>query len=332
MYAVLGALAALENVVPPLPSDAAVALGAFLSHRGVTTPFGVFLVVWLANFLGAVAVYFASRRYGRRLFATRAGRRLLAPEAIAAIEREYLRFGIAGIFLSRFLPGIRAVVPPFAGLTNLGPARTLVPLGLASALWYGGLTALGSTIGSEWSHISALVAKVNRGLVIVATVVVVGAVVWLLARWRQRRRERLWNVLYQAFGGDVADPSAVDEHQRMSAAALLLLELAYTDDALTSEDRRTVAERIRHRWGLESPAGVAQAADAPAERSRFATYRQRVMDRFGQEERVALVERLWQVALQDGAGAGEQRLVHLAGTLLGISADEVADAERRVAS
>ena len=38
---VLGLLAALENVIPPLPTDAAVALGAFLSHRGVTTPLGV---------------------------------------------------------------------------------------------------------------------------------------------------------------------------------------------------------------------------------------------------------------------------------------------------
>jgi hypothetical protein len=37
VYAVLGLLAAVENVLPPVPSDAAVALGAFLSHRGVTT-------------------------------------------------------------------------------------------------------------------------------------------------------------------------------------------------------------------------------------------------------------------------------------------------------
>ena len=38
VYAVLALLAAVENVMPPVPSDAAVALGAFLSHRGVTTP------------------------------------------------------------------------------------------------------------------------------------------------------------------------------------------------------------------------------------------------------------------------------------------------------
>ncbi|MGH7526048.1 MAG: DedA family protein, partial [Gemmatimonadales bacterium] len=64
VYGVLALLAAVENVVPPVPSDAAVALGAFLSHRGVTTPLGVFLVTWTANLLGAAGVYFAARRYG----------------------------------------------------------------------------------------------------------------------------------------------------------------------------------------------------------------------------------------------------------------------------
>ena len=60
-----------------MPSDAAVALGAFLSNRGVTTPFAVFGVTWAANLIGAAGVYFAARRYGRRLFASPTGRRYL---------------------------------------------------------------------------------------------------------------------------------------------------------------------------------------------------------------------------------------------------------------
>ena len=129
VYGVLALLAAVENVVPPVPSDAAVALGAFLSHRGVTTPALVFLVTWTANLLGAGLVYLAARRYGHRLFATRLGRRLLAPRSLAVIEREYLRFGMAGIFLSRFLPGIRAVVPPFAGLVSGAGPKCLLEFG-----------------------------------------------------------------------------------------------------------------------------------------------------------------------------------------------------------
>ena len=163
VYAVLALLAAVENVLPPVPSDAAVALGAFLSHRDVTTPLAVFLVTWVANLLGAAGVYLAARRYGRRLFASPTGRRLLAPRSLAIIERGYLRFGIVGIFISRFLPGIRAVVPPFAGLVGLGAMRTFVPMGIASAIWYGGITLVGAVIGAEWGRITTRSSRASTG-------------------------------------------------------------------------------------------------------------------------------------------------------------------------
>jgi membrane protein DedA with SNARE-associated domain len=153
-----------------------VALGAFLTNRGLTTPLGVFTVTWLANLAGAAAVYFVARRYGRGLFATKLGRRLLAPRSLAFIEREYLRFGVAGIFVSRFLPGFRAVVPPFAGLVGLSPPRTLLPMAAASAIWYGGITILGTVIGSEWERINRIMTGVNRTLGILAAAAIVGLV------------------------------------------------------------------------------------------------------------------------------------------------------------
>jgi membrane protein DedA with SNARE-associated domain len=222
---VLALLAAVENVLPPVPSDAAVALGAFLSHRGLTTPLMVFLVTWTATWWAPVPL---RRRaaYGRRLFASPTGRRLLAPRSLAIIEREYLRFGTVGIFLSRFLPGIRAVVPPFAGLVGLGVARTLIPMGIASAIWYGGITALGAFIGSEWQRIVGIVAGVNRTLGIATAVVAVAGIAWYLVNRRRRRRERVWHATRDAL--DPAAPSFlagtdIAEGSARQAAALLVL-------------------------------------------------------------------------------------------------------------
>ena len=137
VYTVLALLAAVENVLPPVPSDAAVALGAFLSHRHVTTPLGVFLVTWVANLLGAAGVYLIARRYGRRLFASPTGRRLLAPRSLAIIEREYLRLGTAGIFISRFLPGIRAVPCAAPGWPGIQPLAESDPYILIVQLGHG---------------------------------------------------------------------------------------------------------------------------------------------------------------------------------------------------
>lgn len=333
VYTVLALLAAVENVIPPVPSDAAVALGAFLSNRGLITPFGVFIVTWLANLAGAAAVYFVARRYGRRLFATSLGQKLLAPRSLAVIEREYLRFGIAGIFVSRFLPGVRAVVPPFAGLVNLSPLRTLVPMGIASAIWYGAITTLGSLLGAEWERINQILLGINQTLGVVTLALVAAGLVWYLLRRRRRERERVWHATRDALdpatpsflaGSDIAEGSA------RQAAALLVLELAYADPALTPADRDLVAAHLRDRWGLSGHQPPALELE-DERRSRFAEYSGRLSRRFGQSERLALVERMWTVAFSDGAiGHHEERLMHLAGELLDIGKNELVEVRQRL--
>jgi membrane protein DedA with SNARE-associated domain/uncharacterized tellurite resistance protein B-like protein len=333
VYAVLGLLAAIENVIPPVPSDAAVALGAFLSIRGLTTPLGVFAVTWVANLSGAAAVYLVARRYGRRLFATKTGRRLLAPRSLAIIEREYLRFGVLGIFISRFLPGIRAVVPPFAGLVGLSAIRTLVPMGVASAIWYGGITILGTVIGSEWERINRIILGVNRTLAIVAVLLIATGVILYLRARRRRQRERVWHAIEDALepatpsfmvGSDIAEGSA------RQAAALLVLELAYADPALTETDRELVAAHLRDRWELDSQ-GAPSPEPEHERQTRFAEYASRLRSRFGQNQRLALVERMWTVAFSDGAiGSHEERLMHLAGELLGLGKEELMEVRTRL--
>lgn len=334
MYGVLALLAAIENVVPPVPSDAAVALGAFLSHRGVTTPLLVFLVTWIANFIGSALVYFGAWRYGHRLFATRTGRRLLAPRSLAVIEREYLRFGIAGIFLSRFLPGIRAVVPPFAGLIRLGAFRTLLPMAAASAIWYGGITLLGSILGARWERILGVMEDVNLTMTAIAVVLIGAGGLWYWRARRRRSQERLWHAIRDAL--DPAAPSFLEgteiaEGSAREAAALLVLELAYADPVLTPEDRELVASHLRARWGL--PAGGPLPEPPPEEerRTRFAAYADRLRQRFGRAQRLELVERMWTVAFGDGAiGAQEARLMAVAAELLDLGPAEVAEVRRRL--
>jgi membrane protein DedA with SNARE-associated domain/uncharacterized tellurite resistance protein B-like protein len=295
---------------------------------------GVFAVTWVANLGGAAAVYFASRRYGRRLFSTRIGRRLLAPRSLAVIEREYLRFGVAGIFFSRFLPGFRAVVPPFAGLVGLSPLRTLVPMALASALWYGGITILGTVIGSEWERINRIILGVNRTLGIVALVIVVAGLVWYLRRRRRRQRERVWHATEEALdptGPSFLAGSEIMEGSAREAAALLVLELAYADQALTPADREIIASHLRDRWGLPSSERPPAPEEEHERRTRFMEYAHRLGQRFGQKERLALVERMWHVAFSDGTiGLHEDRLMLLARELLGIDKDDLVEVRGRL--
>jgi membrane protein DedA with SNARE-associated domain len=186
-YLVLMALSALENVFPPVPADTAVALGAFLARRGEVSVVPLAVLCWLANLASASATFWLGRRHGRAFFKDGWGRRVMPPEVLIALEEAYARWGTAGIFVSRFLPGLRAAVPPFAGVAELGAARALVPAAIASAIWYAFLAAAGYHVAENWEAVKALVASTNRVLGLVALAAAALAGYWL---WRRSRRGR----------------------------------------------------------------------------------------------------------------------------------------------
>ena len=180
----LGAGAALENIVPPVPADTFILLGGFLAVRGPADIAVVFLVTWLANTAGALLVYRVGYRFGQPFFETRLGRLLLQPGQLERLRRFYHRRGTPAIFLARFFPGLRALVPAFAGVAGLSFRSVAPPLIVASAIWYGTLVWLGATAGENLAAIFEWFGAANRLLLAIAALI--GVII--LAAWLQTRR------------------------------------------------------------------------------------------------------------------------------------------------
>lgn len=183
-YAVLMALSALENVFPPVPADVAVALGAFLAQRGAVSAPLIGLLCWAANTATSAGMYFLGRAYGESFFHSGWPRKLMPPPVMKALGEAYDRHGVAGIFFSRFLPGVRAAVTPFAGVVGLPPLRALLPAAAASGIWYAFLVTAGYALGLSWTGVKALLDRTNAALTAVAAIAVVALAVWL---WRRAR-------------------------------------------------------------------------------------------------------------------------------------------------
>jgi membrane protein DedA with SNARE-associated domain len=184
---VLMLLSALENVFPPVPADVAAALGAFWAVRAGVSPALVGALCFLANQASAVGVYVWVRQRGDAVRQSREFHLLLPPEIQPAVRRYFDRFGGLGIFLSRFLPGLRAGVLPFAALNHVSPLRALLPAGVASLLWYAALTVAGSALGLAYDDVKTKVARVTAALGTVGIVIATAAVLLL---WRTARRAR----------------------------------------------------------------------------------------------------------------------------------------------
>lgn len=185
VYLVLMALSAIENIFPPVPADVAVVLGAFLAQHGLTSAPVLGVLCWLANTASSAAMFFYARSHGRRFFESGWRRKLMPPEAMAALQKAYARHGVLGIFVSRFLPGIRAAVTPFAGVVGMSPVRALVPAAAASAIWYAVLVGFGTFLGVNWKTARHLLDDANRVLALISALITAAIVVWL---WRRRHR------------------------------------------------------------------------------------------------------------------------------------------------
>lgn len=187
IYVVLGLLAMVENFFPPFPADTAIALGAFLGHRGITNPWLVFLATFAGSTGGALVMYELASRHAGALLRSRVGRLVMPPTAVKRVRRNYLRYGVAVLFFGRVLPGFRAVVGPFAGLMRIGFVRALVPMALGSAVWYGAIVLFAAQLGSRLGDILAAIDGMNRGLGIATAALVLIAGVFIVRAIRRRR-------------------------------------------------------------------------------------------------------------------------------------------------
>ena len=185
LYAALALIAAIENIFPPVPADTVVAFGSFLAARGHGTALGAFLSTWIGNVAGAMLMYAVGRHFGAGWLEARMARRG-GSEMTARLQSMYGRYGLVAIFMSRFLPGIRALVPPFAGALRVPPIRAAAMIAIASAIWYGTVTIVAYNLGENWDQATAKLGGYQRTIgIVVGAIVVIAVIVWAL---RRRRR------------------------------------------------------------------------------------------------------------------------------------------------
>jgi membrane protein DedA with SNARE-associated domain len=188
LYFALAVFAAVENIFPPIPADTVVAFGAFLAARTEATPAGTFLATWFGNIAGAMLVYGAGRRLGADWLDKRL-ERFGGEKREERVRRIYERWGLLGLFLSRFLPGVRALVPPLAGALRIPAPRMTVVIAIASAIWYGVITILAYRVGSNWEVLQEKIGTVSRNTgIVAAAIVAVGLMVWFVVHRRRRSR------------------------------------------------------------------------------------------------------------------------------------------------
>jgi membrane protein DedA with SNARE-associated domain len=102
-----------------------------------------------------------------------------------SLARLYQRYGLVALAIGRFVPGVRAIVAPFAGALRVSVLGTTAAITLASGAWYGLITVLAFRAGENWDELAQTIGRMGvvTGIVAAALIAVV-AVVW----YRHRRK------------------------------------------------------------------------------------------------------------------------------------------------
>lgn len=186
LYVAMGLISAVENIFPPFPADAVVAFGSFLAARGKASPYTTFTVVWVGNLVGAGLMYFVGRRYGATAFTARL-EKWGGKSAEARLRDLYARYGIPALFVSRFLPGVRALVPPFAGALGLPPLAVAAAIALSSGVWFAFITFIAYQAGEDWDVLYATIVHSSKIAAAAGFVVVLTVAALFYTRHRRRK-------------------------------------------------------------------------------------------------------------------------------------------------
>lgn len=193
LYGLVFAAAFSEGLIAFVPGDAAVAFLGFLSARGggLWLPTTAFVVV--GSVLGNIAPWYIGRRYGADWITNKLGGIGLKKTEERAerrehwIEEAYRKYGWIALFLSRFIPGVRAMAPAAAGAMRVPLWEFVLILFAACSIWYGAITWIAFKVGSDWDSVRTSLTRFAQGAGIGAVVIVAalaGGIWWL---WRRRK-------------------------------------------------------------------------------------------------------------------------------------------------
>ena len=144
--------------------------------------------------------------------------------------------------------------------------------------------------------------------------------------------DRLKSLLTSPGREGARPPHAPDELHL--AAAALLVEAARMDDDYDDGERAVIARLLRERFDLDGAdaADLLAAADAKTEDSvELYTYTRALKDAFAHEERVRMIEMLWEVVYADGeVHDHEANLMRRVSGLIYVTDRESGEARKRV--
>ena len=181
----VGLMVALENIVPPIPSEIVLSMAGYLAGTGRMNVVLVWVAATAGSVIGALALYWIGYALGEDRIKRWLDRvPLVDLSDLNKADRWFERHEKSAVLFGRCAPVVRSLVsiPAGANKMRLGIFTLLTTIG--SGVWNLLFVGGGFLLGERWQNID----KYSHYLDYAIYALIVGAVVWwIVKKLRQRR-------------------------------------------------------------------------------------------------------------------------------------------------
>ncbi len=211
----------IENVFPPIPSEAVLLFGGTLTTTTSMTVPVTIIAATLGSVLGAVVLY----AFGRVLQAERLKKLLrgrvakitrLRPEHVDKAEQWFVRYEEKAVLLCRCVPIVRSLISIPAGFAKMKMLRFLLLTALGSAIWNTTLVCVGAGLGTAWESAMPYFDQYSVIAVVVMALLCVAGVGYLW--WRSRKKAAAQAKQMQQ-AENTPEPEPPEQAEQMEPAA-----------------------------------------------------------------------------------------------------------------
>jgi len=189
-YLGIALIIALENVFPPIPSEAVLPMAGFLAGQGRFNIFGVILAATAGSVGGALVLYYLGEWLGNcrlhELIRKFGGWLMFEEEDLDKGQEWFEKHGAKAVLFGRLIPMIRSVISIPAGLSRMPVGTFVIYTAIGSAVWNSLLISVGWLLGDNWESVQQYTGILNY----VGPALIIAAVVWLVARRLTHRRSK----------------------------------------------------------------------------------------------------------------------------------------------
>ncbi len=156
----------LEQMGLPLPAlPWLLAAGALIAAGKFSPMLGLGLTV-LACLIADTFWFYLGRYRGHRVLGLLCRISLEPDSCVRRTQNLFSRYGLRGVVVAKFVPGLNTVAPPLAGMSGVHAGRFLLADGFGSLLYAGSGIFLGYLFSNQIEEIAAALASIGGNVLI----------------------------------------------------------------------------------------------------------------------------------------------------------------------